>query len=112
MGSHELAHEGAAITVTVVYARPDQAWRVAVDLPAGSRVRDALRASGLAECIGDGDLLSAPVGIFGEACDPDRLLRAGDRVEIYRPLPVDPKQARRRRATQARAAAKSRQAGA
>ncbi|MDY6955589.1 MAG: RnfH family protein [Pseudomonadota bacterium] len=112
MGARALADEGAAITVTVVYARPDQVWRVAVELPAGSRVRDALRASGLAECIGEVDLLAAPVGVFGEACERDRLLRAGDRVEIYRALPVDPKQARRRRAEQARAAAKSRQAGA
>ena len=107
MGARALADEGAAITVTVVYARPDQVWRVAVDLPAGSRVGDALRASGLAECIGEVDLLAAPVGVFGEACERDRLLRAGDRVEIYRALPVDPKQARRRRAEQARAAAKS-----
>ncbi|HBG52457.1 MAG TPA: hypothetical protein DDW89_11690, partial [Gammaproteobacteria bacterium] len=76
MGARALADESAAITVTVVYARPDQVWRVAVDLPAGSRVGDALRASGLAECIGEVDLLAAPVGVFGEACERDRLLRA------------------------------------
>jgi putative ubiquitin-RnfH superfamily antitoxin RatB of RatAB toxin-antitoxin module len=47
------------------------------------------------------------VGIFGVVCAPDTVLRAGDRVEIYRPLPVDPKQARRQRAERVRAAAKS-----
>lgn len=43
---------------------------------------------------------SAPVGIFGERCERDRLVCEGDRIEIYRPLAVDPKQARRERARQ------------
>lgn len=43
---------------------------------------------------------SAPVGIFGEPCERDRLVSEGDRIEIYRPLAVDPKQARRERARQ------------
>ncbi|MGH8313045.1 MAG: RnfH family protein, partial [Gammaproteobacteria bacterium] len=38
------------------------------------------------------------LGIFGRAVVPQQLLRDGDRVEIYRPLQVDPKQARRKRA--------------
>ena len=42
----------------------------------------------------------APVGIFGERCERDRLVREGDRIEIYRPLAVDPKAARRDRARQ------------
>ncbi len=39
-----------------------------------------------------------PVGVYGERVDRDRLLRAGDRIELYRPLLLDPKQARRQRA--------------
>ena len=96
----------AEVAVTVVYALPERVWRVAVSLPAGSSVREAVRASGLAALLNEPGLLSAPVGIFGELRDPDSPVVTGDRVEIYRPLPVDPKQERRRRAEQARAQAK------
>jgi putative ubiquitin-RnfH superfamily antitoxin RatB of RatAB toxin-antitoxin module len=92
----------AEVAVTVVYALPERVWRVAVSLPAGSSVREAVRASGLAALLNEPGLLSAPVGIFGELRDPDSPVVTGDRVEIYRPLPVDPKQERRRRAEQAK----------
>lgn len=96
-----------SMAVTVVYAGIERVWRVAVELSAGARVMDAVRASGLVDLLGEADLATAPVGIFGVVCASDAVLRAGDRVEIYRPLPVDPKQARRQRAERARAAAKS-----
>lgn len=96
-----------SIAVTVIYAGPERVWRVAVELPAGARVVDAVRASGLVELLGEAHLSTAPVGIFGVVCARETLLRTGDRVEIYRALPVDPKQARRQRADRARGAAKS-----
>lgn len=77
--------------VEVVYALPERAEVVTLDLPAGARVRDALAASGL-------DLQSHAFGIFGKRVTLDRPLADGDRVEIYRPLAMDPKEARRRRA--------------
>lgn len=43
---------------------------------------------------------AAPVGVFGERCERDRVVFEGDRVELYRPLTVDPRQARRERARQ------------
>ncbi len=43
---------------------------------------------------------NSPVGIFGDRCERDRLVCEGDRIEIYRPLAVDPKHARRERARQ------------
>jgi len=42
----------------------------------------------------------APLGIFGKAVKDSHILREGDRVEIYRPLQADPKEARRKRAAQ------------
>ncbi|HEY5896956.1 MAG TPA: RnfH family protein [Burkholderiales bacterium] len=81
----------ASIRVEVVYALPGEARTVSVALPAGSRVCDALRASGLAA--GDG-----LVGVFGKRVEADALLSDGDRVEIYRPLAMDPKERRRQRA--------------
>ena len=70
-------------------ARPDGAEVRAVTLPAGSRVKDALAACGLS---------ADAVGVFGQRVAPDAPLRDGDRVEVYRALKVDPKEARRRRA--------------
>jgi putative ubiquitin-RnfH superfamily antitoxin RatB of RatAB toxin-antitoxin module len=85
----------AIIRVEVVYALPGEARALTVELPAGSRVRDALRASGLAA--GEGLL-----GVFGKKVEPDAPLSDGDRVEIYRPLAMDPKEQRRQRARRRR----------
>ena len=68
------------------------AREVEVEVGAGATVLDAIRAAG----IGIDDTPS--VGIWGRACSLDVAVRAGDRVEVYRSLQVDPKEARRRRA--------------
>ena len=77
--------------IEIVYARPEAAEVRTVDLPAGSTVKDALAASGF-------QLQNRAVGVFGKRVALDHRLADGDRVEIYRPLAVDPKEARRRRA--------------
>jgi len=66
--------------------------RVALDLPEGANVDDALRASGL-DCPA-----LAGYAVYGERVTPAHLLRDGDRLELIRSLRLDPKQARRRRA--------------
>ena len=68
-------------------------------LPAGSRVVDALRASQVLAGIADDEVDTLLTGVWGRKLPPDHLLRDGDRVEIYRPLKVDPKMARRERFT-------------
>lgn len=78
-----------ALRVEVVDARRDGAEVVEVRLPDGATVRDALAASGMK---------GNQVGIFGKKVSIDTRLADGDRVEIYRPLAMDPKEARRRRA--------------
>ena len=78
--------------VEVVFARPEGADSVSLNLPAGATVRDALAASGFQL------LKDQPMGIFGKRVALDHPLSPGDRVEIYRPLAMDPKEARRRRA--------------
>jgi putative ubiquitin-RnfH superfamily antitoxin RatB of RatAB toxin-antitoxin module len=82
--------------VEVVYARPDRQWVVVVPFREGITALDALEASGLRrECpeLRGGDL---PLGIFGRRIEPARRLSRGDRVEIYRELRCDPREARRR----------------
>jgi uncharacterized protein len=81
----------AVIRVEVVDARRDGASTTQVELPAGALVRDALQASGL-------QVDTNAVGIFGKRVAPDARLADGDRVEIYRPLLLDPKERRRQRA--------------
>jgi putative ubiquitin-RnfH superfamily antitoxin RatB of RatAB toxin-antitoxin module len=76
--------------VEVVQALPGGAQIVSVELPAGARLRDALAASGFHH--------EETFGIHGKRASLDQPLADGDRVEIYRPLALDPKEARRRRA--------------
>lgn len=68
-----------------------------VDLEEGATVTHAVAASGLAARHQAADILQLSVGVWGRRCEPSRLLKDGDRVEVYRPLLVDPKEARRLR---------------
>jgi putative ubiquitin-RnfH superfamily antitoxin RatB of RatAB toxin-antitoxin module len=82
--------------VEVVYALAGGADVVVLDLPDGSSVRQALAASGIGARHQGIDLTR--LGVFGRRVGPDSRLADGDRLEIYRPLAIDPKEARRRRA--------------
>jgi putative ubiquitin-RnfH superfamily antitoxin RatB of RatAB toxin-antitoxin module len=84
--------------VEVVHARADVQRRYAVTLPAAATVREAIEASGVLREFPDIDLERQRVGVFGRIVALDRPLEEGERVEIYRPLTADPKEARRRRA--------------
>ena len=87
-----------AIEIEVVYALPERQVMRELRLPRGSTVREAVECSGIADLYPDIDFSRNKLGIFGKLVEPDRALRAGDRVEIYRPLPRDPKETRRERA--------------
>jgi len=91
-----------AVKVELVYARPDAADAVSLSLPAGATVRDAVLASGMLERHPELGLAKQRFGIFGKRVPPDAPLSPGDRIEIYRPLAMDPKEARRRRAAKKR----------
>ena len=86
------------VQATVVYAAPGGTWQRTVSVPLGATLADAVAASGV--LADNPELRSRPLdlGVFGRPWPPDRVLRDGDRVEIYRPLVVDPKEARRVRA--------------
>jgi putative ubiquitin-RnfH superfamily antitoxin RatB of RatAB toxin-antitoxin module len=88
----------SAITVTVVYALPESATEIELTLPAGATIAEALNRSGIATGHPEVDLARCPVGIFGRRVGHSTLLSDGDRVEVYRPLIAEPKDARRRRA--------------
>ncbi|AVQ06593.1 TPA: RnfH family protein [Xanthomonas vasicola pv. zeae] len=79
--------------IEVILAWPDRYNVVQLELPDGATVAEAVAASGLA-------LEQTPVAlaVHGLIARPEQVLRAGDRVELLRPLLLDPKEARRRRA--------------
>jgi putative ubiquitin-RnfH superfamily antitoxin RatB of RatAB toxin-antitoxin module len=86
--------------VEVAYARPDRQRIRTVTVAAGTTVREALLASGLAEEFPEIDPACCSLGIFGQSVAGEREVCSGERVEIYRPLLIDPKEARRRLATE------------
>jgi putative ubiquitin-RnfH superfamily antitoxin RatB of RatAB toxin-antitoxin module len=88
----------SGIEVTVVLALPDGATEIAVRLPAGATLADALERSGIAARHPEVDVSGARVGIFGKLSDRSAILADGDRVEVYRALVADPKEHRLRRA--------------
>ena len=92
----------APIELEVVYALPEAQSVLDVSVPPGTTVEQAIRRSGILERFPEIDLSSNPVGIFSRKVSLQDPVSAGDRIEIYRPLSIDPKAARRRRAALAR----------
>ncbi|CAO1658864.1 UPF0125 protein CK498_10215 [Halomonas sp. NYA30] len=94
---------GEMLAIEVAFALPSKQRIVALRVPEGTTVRQAVALADLPTLfpdMPDGTFSQAPLGIFGKALrDPDtQLLREGDRVEVYRPLAIDPKVARLERA--------------
>jgi putative ubiquitin-RnfH superfamily antitoxin RatB of RatAB toxin-antitoxin module len=91
------------VDIEVVYAAEDRQVLLAVTVAAGTSLRAAVQACGIAAQFPALDLADCPLGIFGKVvADADvRAVQAGDRIEIYRPLLADPKEVRRLRAAKA-----------
>lgn len=89
---------GKLLHIQVVFAYPQEQRLLAADVASGSTVEAAIRASGMLEKHPEIDLQQMRVGVFGKLCALGDRVREGDRIEIYRPLQADPKQARRERA--------------
>jgi len=94
------------IQVQVVYARPERQEVTSLSLPAGSTAGQAVEASGLLARHPEIDLASNKLGIYSRLARLDTTLRDRDRVEIYRPLLADPKEARKQRVAEGKATKK------
>ena len=88
----------ARLQVEVVYALRDRQLLLEVTLEPGATAGQAVKRSGILQRCPEIDLARTTLGIFGRIVTPDVKLRNGDRVELYRPLIADPKDARRDRA--------------
>lgn len=84
--------------IEVAYASPERQAVVAFDLEEGATLAAALQAAAGHEAFAGLDVEAMPAGIHGAPARRGQALRQGDRVELYRPLALDPKEARRRRA--------------
>ena len=93
------------IAIEVAYALPDKQRIIKLDVPEGTTVMQAVIMSQMDSIFEDLTLSDdLKLGVWGKAVAADRALVAGERVEIYRPLLVDPKEVRRARAARAKAA--------
>lgn len=94
----EVSGEEGLIELEVAYAKPEEQAIIKVKVPQGTTIGQAVNLSGLLACFSELSGSELKVGIFGVACKPAQAVQQGDRVEIYRPLIHDPKEARRQRA--------------
>ncbi|WP_199102781.1 RnfH family protein [Aquitalea sp. ASV11] len=85
-------------TVEVACALPQRQSIVSLEVAAGCTAIEAVQQSGILAQFSMVDSNNLKLGIFSKAIKPETVLRAGDRVEIYRPLQADPKAVRRQRA--------------
>lgn len=93
-----------SFAVEVAYALPDRQKIISVTVDEGCTVLQAAQLSGITQQFPDIDLNTAKMGIFSKMVnDPNtQVVHAGERIEIYRPLLIDPKQARAERAAKAK----------
>ena len=87
-----------AIHIEVAYVQAGNAYMFSLAVPQATTIRQAIEQSGILDNCSEIDLDKNKVGVFGKICDFDTLVADGDRIEIYRELIADPKEARRKRA--------------
>lgn len=92
------------LRVSLCYATPELELLREFEVAPGTTIEAALAASGVLSELGI-DLATTPVGIYGKKKPLDTVLHERDRIELYRPLVADPKEARRRRASHKKEAA-------
>jgi putative ubiquitin-RnfH superfamily antitoxin RatB of RatAB toxin-antitoxin module len=89
------------IRVAVVYAERDRQTLIELEVPDGTTAAEAVTRAAIRQAH-PGIPADAALGIHGRLVRPEQVLAAGDRVELYRPLPADPKETRRRLAREGR----------
>lgn len=86
------------VAIEVACALPGRQVVVRLEVPVGTTLLEAVQRSGLPGRFPEIEVDPARLGVFGKLRKPDEAVKSGDRVEIYRPLKIDPKEQRRQRA--------------
>lgn len=107
-GASEHGGAGGMIKVEVAYALPERQTLLRLEVPEGTTAEEAIQRSGILDRHPEIDLAVSKIGIFAKPVPASRVLREGDRVEIYRPLIADPKAVRRQRAEEGKKMKKGR----
>jgi len=94
------------LSVEVVFALPDRQELVSLQVPNGATVGEAIEQSALQAVFPEWNLGECAVGVWGQPAERSQILEQGDRVEIYRPLRIDPREARRALAAQGKSMGK------
>ncbi|CAE6491419.1 MAG TPA: RnfH family protein [Nitrosomonas nitrosa] len=92
-----MEHATDSIEIEVAYALPHRQFLERFFVPIGTTIEQAIVLSGVTTLFSEIDLTTQKFGIFNKIAKPGTLLQNGDRVEIYRPLLLDPKEKRRKR---------------
>lgn len=83
------------LSVEIAFATPERQCLVTLQVEAGTSVADAIDLAGIAAKFAAENLADLAVGIWGREVTRDYLLKHGDRIEIYRTLLIEPREARR-----------------
>ena len=89
---------GNDILIEIIYPTPKEQNILSLKVSNNCNVEQAIKQSDILELYPEIDLTINKLGIFGKVCKLSDVLREGDRIEIYRPLIIDPKEARKNRA--------------
>jgi len=93
-----MAADAAQLEVAVACGLPDRQKIIAISVAPGTTARAAVEISGIAADFPELVVADSPLAVFGQPVDDSYLLQSGDRVEICRPLRMDPREARRQAA--------------
>lgn len=92
-----MASDKPAVRVEIAHVGRSEVYLSTVNIMPGTNVREAIEQSNILNKYPEINLDGNRVGIFGRLCGLDHIPIDGDRIEIYRPLSTDPREARRRR---------------
>lgn len=93
-----MAEDVSPLRIQVCYAEPERQLLQDMTVPVGTTLQEAILQSGILNALPGLDITTLKLGVYGKSKPLDTVLRDQDRVEIYRPLLADPKEARRKRA--------------
>lgn len=85
------------ISVEVAYATPEAQRIISVQVKDGVKIEEVIQMSGILDAFNEIDLQKNKVGVFSKSKELTDVVKEGDRIEIYRPLTIDPKEARKKR---------------
>lgn len=94
----DMTSKAPQINIEVACATKARQMVISLQVPDGTRLAEAVALSGITDEFPDLDITTSKMGIYGQVESKDRILADGDRVEIYRPLLISPRQARLNRA--------------